>query len=600
MMNKLSLRPSNKPPLLKRAALGLATFGLAAALAGCGGPEPSATVEAPETGTPLRTRLLTSAQYRNSIAQVFGDDVADSVLSPLPPVARREGLLSSGAAFVGLTSDQVSQIQQTATVLAARVVDESHRDFLIPCRPESLTDPDPVCAGLFLQESGRLLLRRPIEDERLVELVEIANYATEETEDFYEGLALALESLMISPDFLFITDKAEPDPQRPGEQRLDAFSLASRLSFLLWNSAPDDELLKAAESGELHTEVGLTAAVDRLLASPRLENGMRAFFDDMLHFDEFNSLAKDPMVYPMVTAATLADAREQTLRTIMDHLLNLDGDYRDLFTTRDTFMSPALAVVYGTPSSRGWVPYEFSEESKRSGLLTHVSFLAANSHSVRSSPTIRGKALRETFLCQTVPEPPPNIDFSGLEEDENAATARQRLRVHNENPSCAGCHLVTDPMGLSLENFDGAGRFRATENGAELIIAGELDGVFYEDVAGLAAAMRDHPKLPACLVNRLYSYGTGGPVSLRDDRAMLDYLESNFAAGQYRLQHLLKEMTLSPGFAAVRSETPEATEEQPQGAPARLTEEQFQLSASEKTATDGKQVLTNVITGDAR
>ena len=154
----------------------------------------------------------------------------------------------------------------------------------------------------------------------------------------------------------------------------------------------------------------------------------------------------------MVTGTTLEHAREQTLRTVIDHLITQEADYRDLFTTRKTFMSMQLAAVYDTPTGQGWVPYEFDAASQRTGLLTHVSFLAVNSHSVRSSPTLRGKALREVFLCQKVPDPPPDVDFSALEEAGDAATAKERLAVHNTNPSCAGCHLVTDPMGLSLEN----------------------------------------------------------------------------------------------------------------------------------------------------
>lgn len=182
-----------------------------------------------------------------------------------------------------------------------------------------------------------------------------------------------------------------------------------------------------------------------------------------------------------------------------------------------------------------------------------MSFLAANSHAVRSSPTLRGKALRERFLCQKVPDPPPNVDFSSLEEAEDATTARERLAVHNSNPSCAGCHLITDPMGLSLENFDGAGIFRETENGAALDITGELDGIFYDDINGLASAMRDHPKLSACLVNRLYAFGTGGPVSLRYDRDILSWFESRFVEEDYRLKALLRELVLSRAFSAVRS-----------------------------------------------
>ena len=522
------------------------------------------TVSEPEAqGSVLRTRLLTGAQYANTIAQVFGEDVSDSVIPPMPVMARRDGLLASGAATAGVTSDQISQIQLSAASVAAKVVDESHRDFLIPCKPEIITEADPVCARQFLEQTGRLLYRQPLSSERLEELVNIAGYAAQETDDFYDGLALALESVLISPEVLFIVDRAETDPDRPGQQRLTAYSLASRLSFFLWNSPPDDALLAAAESGVLHTPEGLEQAVDRLLSSARLETGMRAFFDDMLAFDEFNSLAKDPVVYPMVTGATLADAREQTLRTIIDHLLTQEADYRDLFTTRKTFMSMPLAVVYNTAAREGWTPYEFPENGPRIGLLTHVSFLAANSHAVRSSPTVRGKALRELFLCQEVPEPPPDVDFSGLEEDENAATARDRLKVHNTNPYCAGCHLITDPMGYSLENFDGAGRFRETDNGAPLDITGELDGVFYEDISGLADALRNHPKLSSCLVNRLYSYGTGGPVSLKDDRDSLQAFEQGFTDNQHRLPALLRELATSPAFSAVRtvSDQAEPTEE---------------------------------------
>jgi hypothetical protein len=284
-----------------------------------------------------------------------------------------------------------------------------------------------------------------------------------------------------------------------------------------------------------------------------VKDGMRTFFDDMLAFDDFDSLAKDPLVYPTVTAATLADAREQTLRTLIDHLLEQEGDYRDIFTTRKTFMSMPLAAVYDLPAPDGWSEFEFGKDSPRAGIMTHVSFLAANSHSVRSSPTLRGKAMRELLLCQHVPEPPPNVDFSKLEDAENAATARDRLQVHNTNPSCAGCHLITDPMGLSLENFDGAGAFRETENGAQLDIAGELDGVFYDDVYGLATAMRNHPKLSYCLVNRLYAYGTGGAVSLRRDRDILKYFEDRFVAAEHRLPALLRELVLSPAFSSIRS-----------------------------------------------
>jgi len=518
-------------------------------LAGCS----SGSAEPEDSASLLRVRLMSGQQYSNTIAQIFGVDISDSVLAPLPPLARTDGLLASGAAFVGVTSDQIQQIQQAAASVAEKVVDETHRDFLIPCTPVSPTDADSACAAQFLRETGRLLYRRPLDESKVAELVDVADAGADQTEDFYAGLAIALEAMLIGPEVVFIIDVAEPDPQRPGQERLNAWSLASRLSFFLWNAAPDDELLLAAENGELHSTAGLQRAVDRMLASSRLEDGVRAFFDDMMGFDEFGSLAKDPIVYPMVTGATLADAREQTLRTIIDHVITRNQDYRDLFTTRSTFMSMNLAALYGTPTSNGWVAYEFPQDSARSGLLTHISFLAAHSHAVRSSPTLRGKALRELFLCQKVPPPPPNVDFSLLEDAGDLKTARERLQIHSTNPSCAGCHLITDPMGLALENFDGAGLYRETENGVELDISGELDGAKYDDVAGLAMALRNHRKLPYCLVNRIYAYGTGGPVSLRYDREILAHFVDRFVVHGYKVPELLRDIALSQAFSRVRA-----------------------------------------------
>ncbi|MGI9263234.1 MAG: DUF1592 domain-containing protein, partial [Woeseiaceae bacterium] len=344
-----------------RQSSALAAILIALLLGACseGTPEPE------NSASPLRVRLMTGEQYSNTLAHIFGADIADSVAPPLPPLTRTDGLLSSGATFVGVTSDQIQQIQQAAAFVAAKVVDEYHRDFLVPCKPVATTEADATCAAQFLKKTGRLLYRRPLDETRVAELTSVADSAADQTEDFYAGLALALESMLISPEVVFIVDLAEPDPEMPGQERLSAYSLASRLSFFLWNSAPDDALLLAAESGELHTQDGLERAVTRLLSSARLEDGLRAFFDDMMAFDEFASLAKDPVVYPMVTGATLADAREQTLRTVIDHVLDKDLDYRDLFVTRKTFMSMNLAALYGTPTTNGWVPYEFPEASNR-------------------------------------------------------------------------------------------------------------------------------------------------------------------------------------------------------------------------------------------
>ena len=508
-------------------------------------------------GTPARVRRMTTDQYVNTIGHIFGRDI--EVGAPFGPLRRTDGLLASGTASVGVTSGELQQLQRSASSIAAQVMDKgsieqktpSRRTFLVPCQPADEAKADDACAGTFIKQVGRLLYRQPLSDAKVTQLVANAHEGANDLKDFYAGLSSVLEGMLIDPKFLLIVDTTEPVSGEAGKRRLDAYSLASRLSFFLWNAAPDDALLQAAESGELQTQKGLQRAVDMMLASPRLESGVRAFFDDMFGFEDFGNLAKDPSVYPMVTGVTLQDAREQTLRTIVDQLLVKKGDYRDLFTTRDTFISPALATIYQIPTQPGWVPYQFPEDSPRVGVLTQVSFLSLNAHPARSSPTYRGKALREKLLCQKVPPPPGNVDFSALENPDAALhTARERLTAHRANPTCAGCHLITDPMGLALENFDGAGRYRDEEQGVKIDITGSLDGKQFNTVSGLGQALHDHPGLPTCLVTRVYSYATGGPLSPRD-RPALDAFNTGFAEAGYRLPDLMRMIVLNKAFSSV-------------------------------------------------
>ncbi len=546
-----------------RLVKGMAALAVSVALAGCAQPDskradskpagspPSAAAAAkePSGDSARRVRLLSSDQYVNTLAYVFGDDVkVETNFAPLP---RTDGLLGLGAGKAGITESQVEQYQRVASAVAALVIDRRHRDFLVGCQPADARAPDPECAARFLSAVGRLLYRRPLNEALLKEAVDKAGETAGRLKDFYAGLQMALEGMLISPRVLLVADAAEPDPQNPGRTRLDAYSLASRLSLFLWNAAPDDMVLKAAESGEIHTGKGRARVVAAMLASPRLEAGVRAFFDDMFGFDRFASLAKDPTIYPAFTGRMALDAREQTLRTVVDQLVVKQGDYRDLYTTRATFLSPMLGAFYGVPAS-GWIPYEVPADSPRVGLLTQVSFLALHSHPGRSSPTLRGKALRELLLCQPVPAPPANVDFSALENpDPNIKTQRARLDLHRTNPVCAGCHKITDPIGLALEHFDGSGQYRETEKGAAIDASGSLDNQAFSDAAGLGQKLHDSPALSSCLVRRLYSYATGGAVA-SDDQSTIGYFEKRFAAAGYRVPELMRSIALSETFATVR------------------------------------------------
>jgi hypothetical protein len=277
----------------------------------------------------------------------------------------------------------------------------------------------------------------------------------------------------------------------------------------------------------------------------------------MLGLDAFEALQKDPIIYPAFGLSASDDAREQLLRTVTDRLVTQDDDYRSLFTTRKTVMSDALGLVYRVPVAQpqGWVPYEFAATDQHVGIQSLAGFVALNSHPGRSSATLRGKAIREILMCEKVPDPPSNVDFTLVSDAHNPVykTARQRLDAHTTNATCAGCHKMIDPVGLALENFDGAGQWRSTENGEPIDTAGELDGTAYKDAAGLGKALANDPAVTSCLVNRAYTYGVGRPIA-PTEKVWIAYLEQSFKKDGYRLPKLLRTIALSDAFYAVSTQ----------------------------------------------
>ncbi len=516
-------------------------------LSGCGPSEPQTN------GASVGAQRLSEAQYRQMVTDIFGADI--KLGGRFEPGLRKNGLLAVGGSAVALSPSGFEQYDNMARTISAQVVDAKHRGTSVPCKPADAAKPDQTCATTALAKYGRLLFRRPATDKEIAGPAALAGQAAEAKGDFYAGLAFGLAELLDSPNFIFRKDVAEPDPTADGKLRLTAYSKASRLSFFLWNAGPDDELLRAAEAGELNTKSGLTKQVDRMLASPKLESGVRAFFVDFLDFDQFDSLAKDAAIYPVFSQKVAHDAQEQTLRTVTDLLVTQKGDYRDIFTSRKTFLTRNLGVVYQVPvaSEKEWEAHEFPLDDPHAGVLTQLSFTELHSHPGRSSSTLRGKAVREILLCQPVPSPPANVNFTVVQDttNPNFKTARDRLTAHRTEATCAGCHKIMDPIGLALENFDGVGQFRSAENGAAIDPSGEIDGVKFTDPASLGRALHDNPSATACLSDSLYRYAAGRDFD-PGEKEWRKYLGQQFAANGYRLPDLMKTIATSSAFYAVR------------------------------------------------
>jgi hypothetical protein len=500
---------------------------------------------------------ITPEQYQRSIHDIFGPSI-EIEPNTVETGFRDQGLLAVGARRLTLTPAGLERDAALAQQIAEQVTDTKRSKTLLPCHPGASDAPDDACTAKFVKKAGLLLFRRPLTDAEVQGYVVTANKAVGILHNFNAGISAALIQMLVAPDFLFRLENSTPDPNDPAKLQLDAYSRASRLSFFLWDSAPDAQLLAAAQSGKLLEPEGVREEVERLLSSPRVEDGLRAFFTDMLGFSAFATLTKDTNIFPKFTKNVEEDAREQTLRTVVDHLLIRNREYRDLFITRDTFLTPSLAALYNVPLRRSqelggavpWEAYQFPEGDSRVGLLTQVSFVAVNSHPGTTSPTLRGKALRENLLCQTVPPPPANVDFSLVQDASNPKlrTVRQRLDAHRAAPTCAGCHRITDPVGLALENFDSSGVFRTVENGADIDTAGDFNGKRFQDVRQLSQILRDDPSTTSCLVKRVYSYGTARAPTGPESKWLAD-LQKSMPAVKWR--ELVRRITANPDFFTV-------------------------------------------------
>lgn len=534
---------------VKFSALAAASF---LALTGCASDGSQTSAKSTAVAKPgseiVAMRRLTEAQYRNAMADIFAPDLRIS--GRFEPEVRREGLQAIGSSAATISSSGMEQYYAIATAVADQVMDAKHRAKTVTCKPASEQAADDVCAAEVVNKYGRLLFRRPLTAAEAAERVQLARAVATDSKDFYAGVHEALISLLSAPEHLFRIETARPDRSRPGGKRLDGYSRAQRISYMFWNTTPDEELLRAAESGALDTPEGLKAQVDRLAASPRAADGVSAFFDDMLHMSLFDTQIFDPNLFPKYGTPIARAAREQTLKTIVQVLITENGDYRELFTTRKTFMNRNLAMVYKTPfnTTKEWTPHTFSEDTGRAGILTQVSFLSLFSHPGRSSPTKRGVALNEIFFCQTTPMPPNDVDFTVVNDTHSVTlkTVRARLLAHATDETCAGCHNLVDPLGLSLERFDALGQRRDMENGELIDVTADYDGVKFEGAGGLAKLMHDDPRVPECLVRNLYSSARGKPTEVGEP--VITALTKDFIAGGYRLPAFLKKMASDEAF----------------------------------------------------
>lgn len=426
--------------------------------------------------------------------------------------------------------------------------DTASRRKILTVRPTTPDEEEP-CARQILTAILRRAYRRPVGEADLAKPLEFYRQRRAQ-EGFEAGLESALSAILVSPEFLF---RVERDPKgcAPGTvYRLEDVALATRLSFFLWSSIPDDPLLVSAERGELHEPEVLAAHARRMLADPRALNLVRNFAAQWLQLRNLESITPDLRLFPDFDD-NLRQAFRRETELHFERLLREDRSVVDLLKCDDTFLNERLARHYGIPHVRGshFRHVKLGPESERGGLLRQGSILTVTSYATRTSPVLRGKWILENLMG--TPPPPPPASVPALKEKTltGAMTVRERLAAHRADAACASCHALIDPPGFALENYDAIGRWRTLEEGARVDARGGLPGSGeFEGIAGLEDRLVQRPEpFVTALTEKLLTFALGRGLEPSDAPAVRRIVRDAKTEG-YRLSAIVTGVVRSVPF----------------------------------------------------
>jgi hypothetical protein len=514
--------------------------------------------------TPVLTegRLLTRVQYQNTITDLFLGHVQGQWTNSFP--AENEVLGFSTSAEFHRATPWLAEAQMVSAEAVSSQV-RANLGVIAPCAATSsdaaVAGADEMAAALacakgFLATYGFRAFRRPLTAAEEQPFLTLFEQAAGLQGPAY-GLELLTQALLQSPQFLYRLEAPLSEQARAGGGELvDSFGLASRLSYLFWNSMPDEELFAVAQAGTLLEPTVLRAQAERLLASPKSAAVVQDFTDQWLGLAALTGAVRNgpqAMVAEPVEGADVEGAAANTefaqawrtsLHLFMSRLYSGNAKYADLMLSPQVYVDRNLAALYGvavpaeTPDGT-FVSVAFPD-NERAGLLTQPGLLALLAHSDQSAPILRGVFVRDKILCQPTPPAPANVDPTPPVLDPNATT-RQRFAQHTADTSCAACHSLIDPIGLGLENYDQLGRFRATENGIEVDASGSLVGLREDAIegdfvgaTGLAQRLSASLQAQTCFVTQWYRYGMGRVEQAEDLCSIRDLVEKFVATGDLR------------------------------------------------------------------
>jgi len=497
-----------------------------------------------------RMRRLLARQYTNAVSALLGPDAATFAKAPNDIAV--QGFDSIGASTLSPSDTALQQYEKSARLVADRVVaDVSKLPALVGCTPSS--PADAACYETFVKKFGRRAFRRTLTPEEVTRYVNVAMVTAGRYKNANAGIAYAITAFLQSPNFLYQVEVGEADPEEGSRKRLTSNEMATRLAFFLTDGPPDDTLLDAAEAGKLKTKEEIRAAALQLVEREEAKGALDGFYAERFKLRELETLAKDATAFPQWKPELAAAMRQESLLLLRDVVWTKDADYRDIFTAPYAFVNRDLSILYATAAVGSSSVFEKRDlPPTRRGVFGQGSFLAIEAHNKSTSPTRRGRFVSERMLCTDIPPPPANVDTNLPDPPTGMPmTMRQRLAKHNENTSCASCHVRMDGIGLALENFDSIGQLRTTDNGLPLDLSGEIFQVGkFEGLAGLNQLVVQQEDLNRCWVRSLYRHATGHYEAEADEDALQD-VDVKFEDSKYRLKQLLVEIVASDAFRYV-------------------------------------------------
>ncbi len=508
--------------------------------------------------TPIRR--LTRFEYNNTVRDLLGDTSQPANI--LPPEEEVAGFNNQAGAHT-VSDLLVEQFMKVAEDVSARAIRNMPAEFM-NCDRGALGDE--ACALSFIETFGRRAFRRPLDPAEIARFKAVFDWAIAEPElgSFNDGIQTVMEAVLQSPSFLYRPELGSDTVVEGDIVAFTSWEMATKLSYMLWQTMPDAELFEAAEQDALRTPEQIAAQAQRMLLDDRARDTIRDFHRQWLLLTQLQSTSKDAGVYPAYRNSLRPLWEEEIQRFVEAVVLEGDGKLQTLLTADFSFMNAELADFYGADVIDSVDGAAFQrvalDPTRRSGVLTSAGLLAAHANYNQSSPVFRGKFIREQLMCDTLPLPPNDLVIEPPQLDPNKTTKEQFEEI-GANPSCSGCHNLMNPIGFLFEHYDGIGQWRDQQNGKDIDASGDviqtedLDGTYYGAVE-LGQAMAQSEQVQQCVASQWFRFAYNRTVT-EADACNLAQLNEAFAASDFNIRDLLLELTQTNAFLYRRAVDPE-------------------------------------------